>query len=385
KTLSVAGKAGRLIDPMTYVGQAAGKAASLTFSKLKIGELLANIGKVDGAFLKVDDVVWNNLPKADAPGVTFPHPNDTARLPDDALGRPQYLDKVTGQLLDHNGLPKQELTAVPKGSDHPLAEVPTRQEATVGAHAHTPGGGVPHTSGGTADNMPHNSHTESGGGTGGHGATDTTPTSGDHADTPSTGGHGDDPGTGGGHGNNPTFPHQGSAGDSPVPDDGLPAVNTDPVPETKVRRRDESWPAGDDIVGNARGKTLLYPNPRHDFNGIRNGPPKEENTIILPGMKDVVRSEIAEIAAGRAYFDSDATRYILNGRTYAVESSGRTFPVSGPGFINLNRFEYSALKAIMRADGDWSKVAKMFEMDPNFRKYPDIPPRMFALYREYHP
>ncbi|MGE7389900.1 hypothetical protein ACQKM2_30915 [Streptomyces sp. NPDC004126] len=205
KTISIAGKAGRLIDPMTYVGQAAGKAASLTFSKLKIGELLSNLGKTaDGTFPKVDDVTWTNLPKADAPGVTFPHPNDTARLPDDALGRPQYLDKITGQLLDHNGLPKQHLTAIPKGADHPLAEVPTRQEATVGA----PGGGRPHPPGSTADNMPHNSHTEpGGGGTGSHSNTDTTPTGGGHTDTPSMGGHGD--GSGGVHVDSPTVPHQG--------------------------------------------------------------------------------------------------------------------------------------------------------------------------------
>ncbi|MEU9718235.1 hypothetical protein [Streptomyces sp. NPDC047976] len=220
KTLSVAGKAGRLIDPMTYVGQAAGKAASLTFTKLKIGELLANIGKVDGAFPKVDDVVWNDLPKTDTPGA-FPHPNETARLPDDALGRPQYLDKVTNQLLGHNGLPKQNLTAIPKGTDHPLAEVPTRQEATVGARARTPGG--------TADNMPHNSHTEpGGGGAGGHGNTDTTTIGGSHTDAPSTGGHGD----------GPTVPHQseglgggggGGGGDAPGGGHNGPNPENQPV------------------------------------------------------------------------------------------------------------------------------------------------------------
>ncbi|MDK9497784.1 hypothetical protein QEZ40_002728 [Streptomyces katrae] len=231
KTISVAGKAGRLIDPMTYVGQAAGKAASLTFTKLKIGELLANIGKTDGAFPKVDDVAWTNLPKADTPGVTFPHPNDTARLPDDALGRPQYLDKVTHQLLDHNARPKHDLTATPKGPDHPLAEAPTRQEATVGAHAHAPGG--------TADNMPHNSHTEPGGaGTGGHGATDTDPTGGgsssSHTDTPSTGSHADGPGAGGGHSDNPTVPHQDGGGTMSADPGGLNAPSHALSPDERV-------------------------------------------------------------------------------------------------------------------------------------------------------
>ncbi|MEU3723017.1 hypothetical protein [Streptomyces sp. NPDC031705] len=214
KVLSVAGKAGKIIDPITYIG----KAGSL--AKLKIGDLFANLGKVDGAFPKIDDVVWKDLPKADTPGIKFPHPDDTVQLTDDALGRPQYFDKVTNQLLDHKGLPKQDLTSVPKGPDHPLAEVPVRQEVPVGVGAHTadvtshtpagtathtPGGTTSHTPGGTADNLPHNSHTEPGGTGGtGHGNTDTTPTGGGAAHTDTT------PSTGGSHGGGGDgIPHQG--------------------------------------------------------------------------------------------------------------------------------------------------------------------------------
>ncbi|EFL15902.1 hypothetical protein [Streptomyces sp. C] len=233
KVLSVAGKAGKIIDPITYIG----KAGSL--AKLKIGDLFANLGKVDGAFPKLDDVVWKDLPKADAPGVKFPHPDDTVQLTDDALGRPQYFDKVTNQLLDHKGLPKQDLTSVPKGVDHPLAEVPKRQEVPVGVGAHTadvtshtpggatthtPGGAASHTPGGTADNLPHNSHTEPGGTTPGHGNTDTTPTGGGHTDTPSTGGHGDGPSTGGGgHGDGPgAGGGHGGSGTGGLGDEGIP-------------------------------------------------------------------------------------------------------------------------------------------------------------------
>ncbi|MEU8465877.1 hypothetical protein, partial [Streptomyces sp. NPDC029003] len=220
KVISVAGKAGRLIDPITYIG----KAGSL--AKIKIGDLFANLGKADGAFPKLDDVVWKDLPKADAPGITFPHPEDTVRLPDDALGRPQYFDKTSNQLLDHNGVPKQDLTSVPKGPDHPLAEVPKHEPVpvSVGAHTadvtahtpggtagHTPGGAAEHTPGGIADNGAHNTHTEpGGGGTTHHGGTDTTPTGGaHHTDTPTTGGHGDGPGTGGGGHDGGGIPHQG--------------------------------------------------------------------------------------------------------------------------------------------------------------------------------
>ncbi|RSS46744.1 hypothetical protein EF912_27285, partial [Streptomyces sp. WAC07061] len=274
KVLSVAGKAGKIIDPMTYIGKAG------SFAKLKIGDLFANLGKVDGAFPKIDDVVWKDLPKADAPGIKFPHPDDTVRLPDDALGRPQYFDKTTNQLLDHKGLPKQDLTSVPKGPDHPLAEVPKKQEVPVGVGAHTadvtshtpggtathtPGGTASHTPGGTADNLPHNSHTEPGGTTPGHGGTDTTPTTGGHTETPSTGGHGDGPSTGGGghgdgpstggggHGDGPTVPHQGGGlPDNPGHGDeawqrehGTASTPADAIsPETRLPDANGTHPAG---------------------------------------------------------------------------------------------------------------------------------------------
>ncbi|MCX5376716.1 hypothetical protein [Streptomyces sp. NBC_00091] len=262
KVISVAGKAGRLIDPITYIG----KAGSL--AKLKIGDLFANLGKVDGAFPKLDDVVWKDLPKADAPGVKFPHPDDTVRLPDDALGRPQYYDKTTNQLLDHKGLPKQDLTSVPKGPDHPLAEVPKRQEVTVGAPAHsvdatthTPGGTTTHTPGGTADNMPHNNHTEPGGNgtTPGHGNTDTTPTGGGHGDSPGTGGdhggiphQGDGP-VGSGHTNDPSVPGQGHSdlphsgshdGTADHPERGTASTPAEAIsPETRLPDPDGRLPA----------------------------------------------------------------------------------------------------------------------------------------------
>ncbi|WP_079428034.1 hypothetical protein [Streptomyces katrae] len=382
KVISVAGKAGRLIDPMTYIG----KAGSL--AKVKVGDLFANFGKVDGAFPKITDVVWKDLPKADMPGITFPHPEDTVRLPDDALGRPQFYDKTTHQLLDHQGLPKQDLTSVPKGPDHPLAEIPKHQEVTVGAPKHqevTVGGpshtaeATTHTPGGTVDHTPHNSHTEPGGTTGGHHTTDNTPTTGD--------GHGDTHSTGGGHGDGPTVPHQGDHGGTGTPGGGSPGGGSpggEAEPPAKVRKPEESWPAGDDIVGTAKGKNLMYPNSRHNLSGIRGGQVDTKNTIILPETKELVRQDIAEIAAGRADFDPVKQTYTVNGRSYGVEQTGRTFPVSGPGLINLDRVEFEAMKAIMRADGDLSKVDKMFKNAPKFKENPEKVQRMIDLYREYY-
>ncbi|AYV29094.1 hypothetical protein EES41_20500 [Streptomyces sp. ADI95-16] len=223
KVLSATGKAGRLIDPITYISKAG------SYGKFKVGELFTHFNKVDGAFPKIDDVVWKDLPKADVPGVRFPHPQDTVRLLDDALGRPQYYDKTSNQLLDHTGAPKQDLTTVPKGSDHPLAEVPKHEQVPAGVGAHT----------------PHNSHTDPGGGSTGHGGTDTTPTgghaSGDH--TPPAGAHGDGP-TGGAHG--PSMggdhvpgggDHGGSDGSGGRPPTGGHADDSLPRPEPRPFER----------------------------------------------------------------------------------------------------------------------------------------------------
>ncbi|MFJ3515438.1 MULTISPECIES: hypothetical protein [unclassified Streptomyces] len=175
----------------------------------------------------------------------------------------------------------------------------------------------------------------------------------------------------------------GSGGDSsgaPTGNDGAGSA----AGEGKVKRPVETWPAGDEIIGNARGKDLLYPNARHDLSGVRAGRVDEKNAVILPEVKEAVRADIAEIAAGRADFDGLTQRYTVNGRSYAVEPSGRIFPESGAGFIQLDRVEYSALKAIMRADGDLSKVEMMFSKNPKFAENPKSVQRMIDLYREYY-
>ncbi|MFD8147081.1 hypothetical protein ACFV3D_28980, partial [Streptomyces sp. NPDC059708] len=305
KVISVAGKAGRLIDPITYIGKAA------QIGKVKIGDLFAGLGKTDGAFPKIDDVVWKDLPKAESPGVTFPHPDDTVLLPHtDALGRPQYYDKITHELLDHQGLPKQDLTAIPKGPDHPLTDIPKHDPVpvTVGAHTadatahttpggitdHTPGGAADHTPGGAADNTPHNSHTEPGTGPGTHGGTDTVP-------------------TGLGHGDGPGIPHQGGGG---IPDDlghhppggtgpGHGTGGTDPVPpgrgehpELPPRRDDphdytiaERKQIMEYQVHRANDPTDSYLKQYYDKNGGRKR--------LLPDHTGLIPPKLTEVAPGK--------------------------------------------------------------------------------------
>ncbi|MGV2915077.1 hypothetical protein [Streptomyces alfalfae] len=147
----------------------------------------------------------------------------------------------------------------------------------------------------------------------------------------------------------------------------------------------KEWPAGDDVTGAARGLTLLYPNDRHQLSGVRHGVAKERNTIILPDFKEAVREDIAAIAAGRADWDAETQRYRIRGRSYAVEPHGRIFPAGGPGFLELSRHEYSALKHIMRANGDMSKVETVFSKAPQFRDNPQAVTKALALYRKYYP
>ncbi|MER6129726.1 hypothetical protein ABT173_45660, partial [Streptomyces sp. NPDC001795] len=241
-----------------------------------------------------------------------------------------------------------------------------------GGHAgdHLPGGSAhEHGAGPSASQEPPSSH---GGdhGSGGHthssgGGTHEVPTGGHEG---SAAGGGDGP-NGSGTGGEGSAAGAGHAGGHPG--------GTQPPPA-------KEWQAADDIKGPARGKTLLYPNARHDLSGVRNGVPDDKNTVILPETKEKVRQDIADIAAGRAGFDPESQRYTVNGRRYAVEPSGRIFPVDGPGFVEMNRVEYTALKHIMKANGDLSKLQTMFSKAPQFRDNPQAVEKAIALYRTYY-
>ncbi|MET9603980.1 hypothetical protein ABZZ17_02820 [Streptomyces sp. NPDC006512] len=355
KVIGAAGKAGRLIDPITYIG----KAGSL--AKLKIGDLFTNLGKVDGAFPKIDDVVWKDLPKADAPGITFPHPDDTVRLPDDSLGRPQYYDKTTNQLLDHTGAPKQDLTSVPKGPDHPLAETPAREPVPVGAPAHSvagtadnaahaPGGAATHTPGGVADNTARNSHTDPTNPTGAGTRTDTTPTGGGtHTDTPSTGGNGDGPATGGGghgggHGDGPGVPRQGDGGGSPgepeapkadePPTGATPERPNEPAQAFTAEEKAAHWGHLDEVAGRNAD----------DFDQLQRDPDK--NGGINESSMDEARVGLDLRESGRLPDDIARPHKADLGEFYS-ETTGRYYDIKGV------HSDYPPFNNIRNKNGPW--------------------------------
>jgi hypothetical protein len=118
------------------------------------------------------------------------------------------------------------------------------------------------------------------------------------------------------------------------------------------------------VKGPAAKIPLRPPNNRHNLNNIRpKSPAKDKNTVVLPGTD--VAGDLADISAGRAKWVEETSRYEINGRTYAVESTGTVFPDSGPGFVNLSRSEYKVLKQLIGADGDFGAAREALRRDPS--------------------
>ncbi|MFE6909033.1 hypothetical protein [Streptomyces erythrochromogenes] len=242
---TVVGKAGVLVDPMSYLG----KAANVT--KIKVGDFMEGL-KASRA--GVDDMARN------LPGGTSPHPADTTVPPGYEYTDPQGKKRVVGHdgtIRDEHGnvVPDTEPVREPHKDDLPNthepapakervlegAGGPSRVENSTGhptnpAHpageggsthntpptgsrtgdhptggggdsygppretggSHTPGGGSAHGAEG------HTGHDTAGGhgGGGGHGGSPDTPEGGGAPDGPSSGGAGgtgDGPGSGSGH------------------------------------------------------------------------------------------------------------------------------------------------------------------------------------------
>ncbi|WP_405448166.1 hypothetical protein [Streptomyces erythrochromogenes] len=265
KTLSLAGKAGRAIDPMTYVFKGAGAGVS------KIGDVMAglkNMGKIEvpkideGAFSLPDGAVelpdgTIQLPKGTptpegaikVSDGTIKLPEGTASLPPGTVkwpfdGPAKYADEAGNLYKEDGSLFQKADEATPEpspkidtGANPSRTEVPIPREAPVlagvggrgddvvrvgsdlsdpvravdnGAHGldNTPTGRAgDHTPGGHApDGMPRNSADNHSPGTGGH------------PERPSTAGHTDGPGAGHGHGDH-DLPG-GSAADNGLPGHG---------------------------------------------------------------------------------------------------------------------------------------------------------------------
>jgi hypothetical protein len=91
--------------------------------------------------------------------------------------------------------------------------------------------------------------------------------------------------------------------------------------------------------GHIPNPPLRSPNRRHNINSVNQKTvAKEMNTMIEPGVN--VEDDVATINAGKA--TREGNTFIVNGRTYGMHD-GILYPISGPGFHQLDRGAFKAL------------------------------------------
>ncbi|MEU4208768.1 hypothetical protein AB0F13_01985 [Streptomyces sp. NPDC026206] len=242
KTVSVLGKAGRIVDPITYVGKAA------KFGYVKVGDLLSGLKNLRvGTTVHIADEAFRVPGDAATPAL----PKRPANLPEDVStfldhnDKPVYMDKKTGALYDEHGKEfqpakdvKKELSAEERSAAAKQPEVRTQRDpllvgagarsggdvrASVGhggehVPAHGAGGAGGHAPGGSADHMPRGSADHTPGGAASHapgGSAHHTPGGSAHSgeNLPPRAGHETPSGSGGsgGHGT-PTHPAHDTPG-----------------------------------------------------------------------------------------------------------------------------------------------------------------------------
>lgn len=65
-------------------------------------------------------------------------------------------------------------------------------------------------------------------------------------------------------------------------------------------------------------------------------------------------------------------RYEINRRVYEMEPTGRLFPVSGDGLVQLDRNEFKALMLLIKHGG------RTFEVEEQLQRNPALPVRAVA-------
>jgi hypothetical protein len=146
------------------------------------------------------------------------------------------------------------------------------------------------------------------------------------------------------------------------------------------------WPVVSKVEGPAAGKNLKAPNARHTVSGAAHSGRNisEANSVILRGYEQNINQDIADIAAGKATWDEDISRYEINGRTYGVEDTGTMYPDSGKGIAKLDRNEYAALQQIAKAKGDISAAPQLAHA-PRFVNNPQAVQKALDIYNGTYP
>jgi hypothetical protein len=172
--------------------------------------------------------------------------------------------------------------------------------------------------------------------------------------------------------------------------DGQPTASVDPNGTVDARleggvrdlragatpKREERVPrSGQEGGVTSGGQTdvaVRRPVARHTLTKVTQGSvAKDLNTVIEPGVD--VAADIAAISAGRAVrgMTSEGVQtYTVNGRTYGIEPSGTLFPMTGVGFIMLNRNAYKVL-GIFNKFGDTPRAREIIELQRPSAKFTD--------------
>lgn len=114
---------------------------------------------------------------------------------------------------------------------------------------------------------------------------------------------------------------------------------TTSAPKTEEPTTSPQSETGGASSTSTEGVTLREPARRHWAATVnQSSVAKNLNTVIEPGVD--VAGDVAGIQAGKAARVNG--NYVINGRTYGVHD-GTLYPISGPGFHQLNRGAFQAL------------------------------------------
>jgi hypothetical protein len=111
---------------------------------------------------------------------------------------------------------------------------------------------------------------------------------------------------------------------------------------------------------------VLSPHPRHRLTRVNQRTlSRDVNSVIEPAVD--VAADIAAINRGEA--ECHGETFIIDGRRYGVEQSGRAFPIDCPGIHQLDRGGFKALGVYNRfglsAKSEW--ILDRMDIEPAAR------------------
>ncbi|MEU1493994.1 hypothetical protein ABZ456_27545, partial [Streptomyces sp. NPDC005776] len=329
EAVTAVGKAGALVDPMTYLGKAAG------VTKIKVGDLMESL-KTSRA--GVDDMA-RTMPAGTG---TSPHPGEVATPPGLAYVDHAGNTRIVGDdavIRDEHGNAVPDTQAVPEPHKNDLSSthetVPEREKVLEGAGGPgrvensvdqpSSGGGGPHN---TPSTVGHASDHATGGGSG-DGAGAHPPAGGGGSHTPPGGGGSHSPNGGEGPGDTPDT----GANSHPETTPGGERAN-EPLPELTAEERAGQWGHLEDVEKRAPD----------EFDHLKHDP--DHRGKITDDSMDEARVGLDLREQGRLPADIRRPEAADKGEFYS-ESTGKYYDIKGvhsfwPPFNNVRNADLLA-------------------------------------------